>query len=81
MEKVYPKGIQVFPKNEKAPEWVHETIIITPELLTEWCNGDGEKHLTEYKGKKQIKLQITVYNGKPSISVDTYKKQVTNQIP
>ena len=73
-KKVYPKGIAIFKKNEKAPEWVGETILITPKILNEWLNGDGKQYLTDYKGNDQIKLQITTYEGKPSISVDTYKK-------
>jgi len=80
-QKIYPKGIQIFPKNEKAPDFVGDTVIITPDVLNYWCSNEGKQHMTDYKGKLQIKLQITYYEGKPQISVDTYKKTTTNQIP
>ena len=80
-QKVYPKGIAVFTKHEKAPEWVKETIIITPAVFFEWCKNEGNQYMSDYKGNDQIKLQLIEYEGKPSISVDTYKKEKTDDLP
>jgi len=74
-EKIYPKGFVCFAKNEKAPDFVKGTIIITLEDFKEWVNGDGKQYLTDYKGKKQLKLQLTEWEGRPSLSVDTFKPE------
>ena len=80
-KKVYPKGIVAFPKNDKAPDFVKGSIIITPDELVKWLRGDGKEHLTDSKYGKQIKLQLTEYQGKLSLSVDNWKPtgQVSGQ--
>ena len=72
-KKTYPKGIVAFPKNDKAPDFVKGSIIITPDELVKWLRGDGKEHLTDSKYGKQIKLQLTEYQGKLSLSVDNWK--------
>ena len=68
-----------FKPNEKAPSFVKGSVVITLNDLIEWAKGDGKQYLTEYNGKKQIRLQITENksDGKYSIAVDTFvpKKQ------
>jgi hypothetical protein len=72
-EKVFPKGVFGFAKNEKAPIFVIGTLVITPRELVDWLNADGKQYLTEYKDKKQLKLQITEgRDGKLNIAVDTF---------
>lgn len=75
-ERVFPKGVMAFKPLPQAPTWVKASISITLNDLVEFCKGDGAQYLTEYNGKKQIKLQITENkaDGKFSITVDTYKK-------
>jgi hypothetical protein len=72
--KVYPKGMITFAKSEKAPDWVLGTLVVTPQVLLDWCNSEGKEYLTDYKGSSQIKLQVTKgKDGKLQIAVDTYK--------
>jgi len=80
--KLYPKGLTTFAKNEKAPDWVLGTLVVTPKTLLDWCNNDGKEWLTDYKGSAQIKLQVTKgKDGKLQIAVDTFKptKQPASQ--
>lgn len=71
---VYPKGIKTFAKNEKAPDFVLGTAIITLNEFVSWCKGEGEEYLSEYNGQKQIRLQIlNGKDGRPQLTVDTYK--------
>ena len=72
--KIYPKGLRTFPKNEKQPEFVLGSLVITPNELVSWLR-ENESLLTDYKGEKQLKLQML--NGDKGIYfvVDTYSKQ------
>lgn len=72
-DKIYPKGIVAFQKNDKAPDFVKGTIIITPDELVKWLRGDGKESLVDSKYGKQLKLQLTEYQGKLSLSVDNWK--------
>lgn len=71
-EKIYPKGIITFLKNEKQPDFVLGSMIITPNDLFTWLK-ENESLLTEYNGKKQMKFQVL--NGDKGIYfvVDTFK--------
>ena len=71
-EKIYPKGIISFAPREGAPSFVVSTIKISVDELIEWLNENKESLSTDYKGKKQITLNQTVFDGKISLSVDTY---------
>jgi hypothetical protein len=68
-----PKGIRLFPKNEKAPDFVIASMVVTLEDLKEFFNQNQDL-LTEFNGKKQLKLQIlNSKEGKPYAAVDTFK--------
>lgn len=71
-DKIYPKGVVAFKPHEKAPSFVKGTVMITLPDLREWLNGEGKQYLGEYNGKPQLKLQITEFNGKFGVQVDTY---------
>ena len=74
-EKIYPQGISAFAKHANAPDFVLGTVIITPNDLVSWLK-ENENLLTEYNGKKQLKLQLTMSkDGRPSFSVDTWKPE------
>ncbi len=78
-EKVYPQGIRTFDRNDKAPDFVLGTIVITPNDLVKWLKGEGAQYMTEYQGNKQIRLQATkTKDGRLSLSVDTYKPNSNN---
>ncbi len=72
-EKIYAEGLRTFAKHDKAPDFVLGTLIITPNDLFAWCKAN-EQYLTEYEGKKQLRLQMTRSDkGKVNITVDTWK--------
>lgn len=75
-DQVFPKGIGVFPKHDKAPDFVKGAIVITLNELVTFCK-ENPGLLTEYKGEKQLKLQLTERkDGKGlNLTVDTYKPQ------
>lgn len=72
-EKIKPVGIITFPKNPKSPDFVLGTAVITIDDFTEWVRNNA-KYLTEYKGKRQLKLQmLKSKEGGIYFQVDTYK--------
>lgn len=77
-EKIYPKGIITFLKNEKQPDFVLGSMVITPNDLFTWLK-ENESLLTEYNGKKQMKFQVL--NGDKGIYfvVDTFKPTVKTE--
>ena len=75
--KIYPKGLRTFPKNEKAPDFVLGTLIITPNDLNTWIR-ENENLLTDYNGSKQLKLQMLKGDKGIYFTVDTYKSTPAN---
>ena len=70
---IYPEGVAVFsPKN--APDFVVGDLVITPNDLVAWLKANPE-HLSEYKEKKQLRLQIKKGTKGLYVSVNNYKKQ------
>jgi hypothetical protein len=78
-EKVYPKGIMAFKPNEKAPSFVKASVLVTPNELINWLKENSD-YLTEYKGNKQLKLQLLENEKGLYFVVDTYQptKQTTD---
>ncbi len=71
-QKVYPKGIHTFAKRENAPSFVLGDLNIMVDELLAFCDENPE-YLTEYKGKRQLKCQMTTNDeGRVVISVNTY---------
>lgn len=80
MEQILPEGIRLFPKHEKAPDFVIAAMVITLSDLEKFFK-DKPELLTEYNGKKQLKLQILKSkDGKPYATVDTFKKTGSREI-
>jgi len=74
-EQIYPKGIVTFAKNPKQPDFVLGSAIITIDDFIEWTKQNPNL-LTEYNGKKQLRLQcLTKKAGGISFTVDTYKSE------
>ena len=73
-DKVYAKGIMVFKPNVNAPNFVKGTVVISVNELNEWLRAN-ENLLTEYNGKKQLKLQLLENDKGLYFTVDTYKKE------
>ena len=70
--KIYPKGLRTFKPNERAPEFVKGTLIITPNQLNAWLR-ENEALMTEYNGEKQLKCQILDGDKGLYFTVDTFK--------
>lgn len=80
-EKIFADGVRLFPKHEKAPDWVIGTLIITPNDLITWLKANPH-HLTDYNGSKQLKLQLTKSQaGKLVASVDTWRPDAAASKP
>jgi len=72
-ETIYPKGIMTFARNEKAPEFVLGSCVITIQDFKDWVNSN-QNLLTDYNGKKQIRLSILKgKDGRVNFTVDTFK--------
>lgn len=72
-EEILPEGLRFFNKHEKAPDFVVGTLVVTMNDLYEFCKKHPEL-VTEYQGKKQLKLQV-LKSGKGNLyaKVDTWK--------
>lgn len=82
-ERKYAEGIRIFPPIKNAPSFVKGSIIITLNELVKFCK-DNPDLLSEYKGEKQLKLQLAERkDGKGlNLSIDTYKKEeVKDDLP
>ena len=84
-ETIYVKGINTFPKNDKAPDFVLGSGVITPNVLIAFIK-EHQEHLTEYKGEKQLKVNfLKGRNGQINITLDTFKPEAkevqTESIP
>ena len=74
-DKIFPEGIRVFSPRQGSPDWVKGSIVITLNDLIAWAKANPQ-YLTEYAGKKQIKLnQLLAKSGKLFLEVDTYKPE------
>lgn len=79
-EKVFAKGIRVFKKGDKAPDFVIGTVVVSLNELITWAKNEGKDYLSEYKGEKQVKLQVTKSKeGGIVIAVDTFKPDAKAQ--
>ena len=72
IEKIYPKGLRTFPARENAPEFVKGTLIVTLEDLNNFAK-ESSQYLTEFDGKKQLKLNILSGDKGLYFTVDTWK--------
>lgn len=74
MDKKFPPGIRCFPKHQNAPDFVLCSLVITLDDLISGLKADPSI-LTEYNGKKQLKVQLlNSQAGAPYAVIDTYKK-------
>lgn len=77
-KRIYPKGIIAFAPRDKAPSFVKGSIVITVDQLTEWIE-ENKQYQSDYKGYKQIRLDISEFDGKLSLSVNTFGLDLPNQ--
>jgi hypothetical protein len=70
----FVEGLRLFNKHEKAPDFVIGSMVISLNELVKFCK-DNPDLLTDYKGTKQLKLQLQKSKQGNLIAViDTYKK-------
>jgi len=71
-EKIYIKGLRSFAPSANAPDFVLGTLVIDMRELVDWVT-ENPNYLTEYKEKKQLKVQML--KGKESVNfvLDTFK--------
>lgn len=67
--KIYPKGISFFAPRENAQKWVLGSLIISPNELVKWMEGNKQLLVESEKYGKQYKLQVT----DKGLQVDTWK--------
>lgn len=71
-DKIFPKGIRTFAPRQGAPDFVLGDIVVSIDELTQFVK-DNPQYLSEYKGQKQLKLQLTrTQGGVLMLSVNTY---------
>ena len=71
---VYPEGVRAFSPRPAAPDFVKGSLVITPNDLFAWLKAN-ESLLTEYNGKKQIRLNILEGQKGLYVTVDTFQPQ------
>jgi len=70
---VYVDGMRVFPPNDKAPDFVLGTLLITVNDLVKFAKANKE-YMRDYNGDKQLPCQIRESrDGGMSITLDTYR--------
>lgn len=70
---VFPEGLAAFAPNEKQPDFVKASVIVTPRVLTDWLKGNAGL-LKDYKGNKQLRLQLLESKkGTLYFAVDTFE--------
>lgn len=77
-KRIYPKGIIAFAPRDKAPSFVKASIVLSVDELTEWMATNTQFH-SDYKGTKQIRIDQVEFDGKLSLSVNTFGLDLPNQ--
>lgn len=69
-------GVRLFAKHPNAPEFVIADMVLTLDDLYAWAKSNPDT-LSDYQGKKQVKLQILrSKDGAPYAKLNTYKPNV-----
>lgn len=82
-ETIYPEGVRAFSPKQGAPDFVVGDLVIEPRTLTDWIKNNAEL-LTDYKGVKQLRLQILNGNKGLYLKVNDYKpgeKKESSDLP
>ena len=73
MANITLKGIRLFARKEKQPDFVIASGVITPDDLNAFLI-DNKEHESEYNGVKQFRIQVlSGKDGSPYMVLDTYK--------
>jgi hypothetical protein len=75
-ERIFVKAFRTFAKREGSPDFVLGSLLITIDEFKEFINGEGKQYLSDYDGKKQLRLDILEgKDGRVNFQVNTYKKE------
>ena len=75
-EKVFPKEISMFAKKDNQPSFVLGEMVINVDEIA----MANEQYLSEYKGKRQLKIQVLISKeNKPYLVVNTWKPTKDNR--
>lgn len=77
---VYPKGVMLFKARDNAPDFVKGQIIIGLNDFVAFCK-DNPDYLSEYKGNKQLRLNLLDGNDGLYLTVDTWKPNSDTSAP
>jgi len=81
-DQILPQGLRFFNKKPTQPDFVIGALVITLDDLQAFCI-DKPELMTEYNGKKQLRLQLLKSkDGNLYASVDTWKPaETTGSLP
>lgn len=86
-EKIFPKGISVFPPRQGAPSFVKGSVLIIPNDLVQFLK-ENPNYLGEYKEKKQLRLDLMEGDKGLYLQVNTFgtpaaevKKEAEDDLP
>lgn len=72
-DELLPEGLRFFNKKDTQPDFVIGALVVTMNELFNFCKQNPDL-ITDYQGKKQLKLQILKSNkGNLYAKVDTWK--------
>jgi hypothetical protein len=72
-DELLPEGLRFFNKKETQPDFVVGALVVTMNDLFNFCKQNPDL-ITDYQGKKQLKLQILKSTkGNLYAKVDTWK--------
>ena len=73
-ETIFVEGFHIFKPNEKAPDFILAEVILTPEVLIKWMEGNVDL-LEKSKYGEQFRLTLKESkSGTYYFAVNTYKK-------
>ena len=80
-EKLFVKGFRTFAKREGSPSFVLGALVITLDEFKEFINGEASQYLSDYEGKKQLRIDILEgKDGRINFQVNTYKKESKDDV-
>jgi hypothetical protein len=71
---LYPQGLRFFNPRENAPEFVKGSVVVNLKEFFDFVASDEAKqHYSEYKGNKQLRLNMLSGDKGIYFTVDTFK--------
>ena len=72
---MFVKGFRTFAPRAGAPDFVLGQLVVTLDDFKEFVNGEAREYISDYNGKKQLRIDILEKKeGGINFTVNTYKK-------